>query len=467
MASARDSASGMLDRLRKAWKGEQEYEPLANGNTEGGAPDQTSGKQRAFSWIEYSIFLLLGVSMLWAWNMFLAAGPYFQQRFQSNKWIFDNFQAAEISVSTVTNLGSMLVLTRLQANASYPKRIVSSLIINMIIFALLALFTEAFTDITARGYFAFLMIMIFSTSLATGLCQNGIFAYVSGFGEPRYTQGIMMGQAIAGVLPCIAQIVSVLSVQASEDDPPKGRPEDGSPPPRGPPPVHPGSAFAYFLTATVISVVTLLAFFYLYARNRQPERLQDNTAPDNSDEPEERKEVPLRVLFRKLFWLASAVFVTFAITMLFPVFTQFIVSVRPEEQQPPILQPASFIPLAFLFWNVGDLLGRMVTAVPSLTLAHRPKIVLVLAFLRIGFLGLYHLCNIRGRGAIVESDFFYLVAVQLLFGLTNGYLGSTCMIGAGQWVEPEEREAAGGFMGLCLVGGLTVGSLASFFVAGA
>ncbi|KAI7604577.1 nucleoside transporter family, partial [Hortaea werneckii] len=240
-----------------------------------------------------------------------------------------------------------------------------------------------------------------------------------------------------------------------------------SPPPRGPPPVHPGSAFAYFLTATVISVVTLLAFLYLHVRNRQPERLQDNTAPDSSDESEERKEVPLRVLFRKLFWLASAVFVTFAITMLFPVFTQFIVSVRPEEQQPPILQPASFIPLAFLFWNVGDLLGRMVTAVPSLTLAHRPKIVLVLAFLRIGFLGLYHLCNIRGRGAVVESDFFYLVVVQLLFGLTNGYLGSTCMIGAGQWVDPEEREAAGGFMGLCLVGGLTVGSLASFFAAGA
>ena len=77
------------------------------------------------------------------------------------------------------------------------------------------------------------------------------------------------------------------------------------------------------------------------------------------------------------------------------------------------------------------------------------------------------LCNIRGKGAIVESDFFYLVVVQMLFGLSNGYLGSTCMIGAGQWVEPDEREAAGGFMGLCLVAGLAFGSLASFFAAGA
>ena len=60
---------------------------------------------------------------------------------------------------------------------------------------------------------------------------------------------------------------------------------------------------------------------------------------------------------------------------------------------------------------------------------------------------------------------FYLVGVQFLFGASNGWLGSTCMMGAGEWVDVEEREAAGGFMGLCLVGGLTVGSLLSFAVA--
>jgi len=52
--------------------------------------------------------------------------------------------------------------------------------------------------------------------------------------------------------------------------------------------------------------------------------------------------------------------------------------------------------------------------------------------------------------------------VQFLFGLSNGYLGSSCMMGVEEWVEEEEREAAGGFMGLWLVGGLTVGSLGSF-----
>jgi solute carrier family 29 (equilibrative nucleoside transporter), member 1/2/3 len=155
-----------MDRLRKLFKREQQYEPLEDGTAESNGDISLQVKRKpGFSYVEYGIFLLLGISMLWAWNMFLAAGPYFQHRFRDNDWIFNNFQAAEISVSTITNLGSMLILTRLQAGASYPKRIVSSLIINMITFALLALSTEAFLGTSPQGYFGFLMVMIFSTSL--------------------------------------------------------------------------------------------------------------------------------------------------------------------------------------------------------------------------------------------------------------------------------------------------------------
>ncbi|EME84892.1 uncharacterized protein MYCFIDRAFT_65067 [Pseudocercospora fijiensis CIRAD86] len=426
-----------MDRLRKIWKNddEQEYEPLANSETEGeGREDvRTGGKPaRAFSYVEYSIFLLLGISMLWAWNMFLAAGPYFQQRFRGNRWIFENFQAAEISVSTVTNLSSMLILTRMQAGANYPKRVIVSLFINMTVFALLAASTAV--NVGAGVYFGFLMVMMFCTSLATGFCQNGVFAYVSGFAEPKFTQGIMTGQAVAGVLPCVAQIISVLSVQAAKGRPDQPTHDSPHGPPQGPPPVNWKAALAYFLTATAINA--------------------------------ERKSIPLLYLLRKLIWLAGGVFITFAVTMVFPVFTQQIVSVRPPSEQPAILHPPSFVPLALLFWNAGDLLGRLITAIQSLSLTQRPKLVFGLAIARLIWIGGYHLCNIKGRGAIVESDFFYLVVIQLFFGLSNGYLGSTCMIGAGEWVEEDEREAAGGFMGLCLVSGLTVGSLFSFLVAG-
>lgn len=448
-----------MERVKKLWRPEPSYQAIEGGSVDDAPVADVRTKEGAFSWIEYSIFFLLGVSMLWAWNMFLAAGPYFQRRFESDPWIVNNFQAAELSVSTIANLGSMLLLTKLQANASYPKRIMASLFINIITFTLLALSTRYFVDVDAKGYFAFLVIMVFATSLATGLCQNGIFAFVSGFGQGRYTQGIMTGQAVAGVLPCIAQIVSVLSVKVNKPTPGHS--------PSGLPSVPGTAAFAYFMTATAISCVTLLAFTYLLRRQSLHNFKQHDEQHSDGEETGqlERRSVPLTLLLKKLRWLSAAVFLTFAVTMVFPVYTQRILSVRPVSKAPQYLQPPSFIPLAFLMWNVGDLVGRLLTAVPAISLTLRPRVVLLLALSRIVFIPLYHLCNINGHGAVIESDAFYLIVVQILFGISNGYLGSTCMIGAAEWVDSEEREAAGGFMGLSLVAGLTVGSLLSFFAA--
>lgn len=394
--------------------------------------------------------------------MFLAAAPYFQRRFSSNDNLLRNFQSGILSVSTVGNLGSMIVLTKLQARANYPRRITVSLALNAVVFTLLALSTKLFLSVSAGVYFAFLMVMVLSASLATGLCQNGVFAFVSGFGREEYTQGIMAGQGVAGVLPALTQIISVLSVPAKQHHKHvEGSPQESS-----------TSAFAYFLTATLVSALTLLAFFYLLTRSSSKYRLQHNTHSDVSASQDLsdslislRKTVPLRRLLAKLFWLASAVSTTFAVTMFFPVFTSQIISVRDPASSPRLFQPATFIPLAFFFWNMGDLLGRTGPALPSLRLTHRPRLLFFLAVARLGFIPLYFLCNIGGKGAALSSDFFYLVVVQSLFGFTNGYIGSNCMMGFAEYVEPEELEAAGGFMSLCLVGGLTAGSFLSFAVA--
>ena len=386
-------------------------------------------------------------------NMFLAAFPYFQYRFSSSPWLLAHFPSAIISVSTVTNLVSMGVLTRLQAGASYPSRITASLVLNIVSFTLLALSTVLFRDVSSGAYFGFLMINVFAASLATGLCQNGLFAYVSGFGVGKYTQAIMTGQGIAGVLPCIAQIVSVLSVPEAEEGTDQGSPK---------------SAFAYFLTATTVSAFALATFLLALVRKHSERAVQAKATVDAVDDAEagersERKVVGMWTLFRKLRWMAVAVFLCFTVTMLFPVFTQEIFSVRPADTAPRLFRPACFIPLAFLFWNAGDLVGRLMTA--KLAAVYYPRALFILSMLRLGFIPLYLLCNIHGRGAAIPSDFFYLVVVQFLFGMTNGYLGSSCMMGASEWVDVQEREAAGGFMGLMLVGGLTAGSLLSFLVS--
>ncbi len=239
--------------------------------------------------------------------MFLAASPYFQRRFHANDNILRNFQSAILAVSTVGNLGSMIALTKLQAQANYPKRITVALTLYAIVFTLLALSTKLFLAVSAGVYFAFVLVMVLVASLATGFCQNGVFAYVSGFGREEYTQAIMSGQGVAGVLPAITNIISVLSIPSKR--PVEGQPQQSS-----------TSAFVYFLTATVVSVITLLAFFYLLSRASSKYRMRsivDNNEADPDLNENHRKSIPLTRLFKKLFWLAGAVFLTFAITMFF------------------------------------------------------------------------------------------------------------------------------------------------------
>jgi equilibrative nucleoside transporter 1/2/3 len=384
--------------------------------------------------------------------MFLAAAPYFQTRFAGNEKILASFQPAITSVGCVTNLSSMIILAQLQKGASYPKRIISALSINIVVFTLLAISTSYFRVVSSTGYLVFTLIMVFATSVATGLCQNGAFAFAASFGRPEYIQAIMTGQAVAGVLPSVAQILSVLAVPtpdhwatAAEESQVMNN-------------ENTTSAFIYFLTATGISILSLLSVFPLVQKhNRILERdMMASMTSIEEAEQAKRKVVSMWTLYKKLHWLAISVFICFAVTMFFPVFTQKVVSV---------IRSAAFIPLGFLVWNLGDLTGRLMSLGPF-AIRHRPIPLFVLSLLRVGFIPMYLLCNIQGNGAIIKSDAFYLLVVQLGFGVTNGYLSSSCMMGANEYVDEGEREAAGGFMAVNLVAGLTAGSLLSFAAAG-
>ncbi|OTA93291.1 hypothetical protein M434DRAFT_395704 [Hypoxylon sp. CO27-5] len=455
-----------MDRVRSFFKkGEdvqEEYEPLNEESrlSEAYLEQPEEHDDIPFSWIEYSIFALLGVAMLWAWNMFLAAAPYFQIRFQDDDWILDNFQSAIISVSTLGGLGTMIVLTNIQSTASYPFRINLALYMNVVIFALLTASTVIFRDVHSTVYLVFLLVMVAFTAWASGLIQNGAFAFAASFGRPEYMQAIMAGQGVAGVLPALVQVISILVAPPADETAGVNEVSSG----------NGKAAFIYFLTAVIISIVALVAFIPLVQRHNRivEDRLMEHMAASmtsiESAERASRKVVSMLTLFRKLHWLAGGVFMCFAVAMFFPVFTPKILSVTPPEDASLLLQPAAFIPLGFLFWNLGDLGGR--TSSLFLPLRDRPALLFVASIARFIFLPLYGLCNLHGKGAVINSDVFYLLLVQFPFGFTTGWLGSNCMMAAGEWVEEGEREASGGFMGLALVAGLAFGSLLSFTAAG-
>jgi len=219
------------------------------------------------------------------------------------------------------------------------------------------------------------------------------------------------------------------------------------------PTISPLSAFFYFITATLVSMIAFIGTAALKRRHRSTPGASVNTE-DNS--------VPFFVLQHKLGYLAFTVFFTFTVTMIFPVFTQAIVSVRPIEDQSRFFQPDVFIPLSFVIWNIGDLVGRVLCAYPYFRVS-RPKLLAFLSVCRLIFIPLYLICNIKDQGSLFNSDAMYWL-IQIAFGMSNGWLGSNSLMTAPVIVEDSEKEAAGGFMTVWLVGGLTSGSILSFFV---
>jgi equilibrative nucleoside transporter 1/2/3 len=111
-----------------------------------------------------------------------------------------------------------------------------------------------------------------------------------------------------------------------------------------------------------------------------------------------------------------------------------------------MFKPDIFIPIGFLLWNLGDLAGRVICGWEKYTVLGRPKVLAVASIARLIFLPLYAMCNVKGQGSVVDSDMFYWL-VQLLFGVTNGWVGSNVMMATPTWVGEDEREASGGFMG--------------------
>merc|ERR550532_1172110 len=87
---------------------------------------------------------------------------------------------------------------------------------------------------------------------------------------------------------------------------------------------------------------------------------------------------------------------------------------------------------------------------------------------RFVFIPLFLFCNLNPTNRVLtyvafESDTVYII-IMLLFSISNGYVGSICMISGPQVVAPEEASTAANLMVACLGLGLGVGAFTSNFL---
>jgi Nucleoside transporter len=164
---------------------------------------------------------------------------------------------------------------------------------------------------------------------------------------------------------------------------------------------------------------------------------------------------------------ATCIFLTFTVTLcLFPSWVSELRSSH-ECKNHFRLSNDLYVPFSFLFFNVGDLMGRMLAErIPVERVRHLSKKLVLGALLRGVFFPLFILClsTVGSQSNIVLRSDFYSLMVQFLFAVTNGLLVSTSFMWSPHLVgsTAHMQERASEIMTFAVCFGLLSGSLLAF-----
>lgn len=417
------------------------------------------------SLITYVTFVSIGITLLWPWNCFLSATVYYDERFSNSPHLAKIYSSSMMAIFTVTSLVYNYYLSKIQEGVDYRNRLVKGFIITFFTFLIMAFscVMKFFVKMNDVVYFTGLMFMVVVSSISTSLSQNGAMATANLHGS-LYANGVVVGQGIAGVLPALSLIISILLAGEKTTAHANSNKKDYS-------------VFIYYTTACLVSAISLVLVRFL--RSKSPS--ENHYYPLGDSESIERNEasesvfaeerqvsfVGYDVLWSKLKFIVMSIFGAFSVSLVFPVFASKVESVHTNSSN-IFFEKRMFVPVVFLMWNLGDLVGRVLCGVArSKFLIEDKQKLIKYTIYRIIFIFLLLTCNWNSRdgvnAALIKSDTWYIL-VQFLFGLTNGHLcASSFMIVGDNCDTDDEKEAASGFTTVFLSLGLVAGSIVSFF----
>ncbi|KZT12879.1 uncharacterized protein LAESUDRAFT_640138 [Laetiporus sulphureus 93-53] len=422
------------------------------------------------------IHFVLGCAVLLPWNVMITATPYFMSRLEGSS-LQSSFSSYLSTTFTIANFSLLAHATATSKQASNSRRVLFSL-------TWLALLTALLTASTwfhppPGVFFTFVLLIGMLQASAGSYLQTAVVAVASLFGH-RAMQAVMSGQAAVGV---IISGVQVLSAAASTRIAPSPQVDVVALSRTA----EENSAALFFGLSTVFLVLTQFAqawmtklpgYRTLLARSRsrvRPPPVDSGEIPDETHTLTAggRKTMNGRVQMLRLVRLNLpyniAVAYVFVITL--SVYPPITISVRSSN---PGTHQLLFSAIHFLVYNVGDLLGRFLCSLPRL-LVWSARRLLTFALARTLFIPLFLICNIQWSSPaairpIITSDVLFML-ILLLFGLSNGYVSSMCMMAAPSVTHnprlrgrTEDVDVAATVASFCLVGGLTLGSFASFAV---
>ncbi|KAG7361565.1 nucleoside transporter [Nitzschia inconspicua] len=163
----------------------------------------------------------------------------------------------------------------------------------------------------------------------------------------------------------------------------------------------------------------------------------------------------------------TCIFLTFTVTLcLFPSWVSELRSIH-ECKNHFRLSNDLYVPFSFLFFNVGDLLGRMLAErIPVERVRQLSRKLVVGALMRVFFFPMFLLClsTVGSQSNFILRSDIYSLTVQFLFAVTNGVLVSTSFMWSPHLIgnTSHMQERASEIMTFAVCFGLLSGSLLAF-----
>ncbi|KAG8913236.1 hypothetical protein FRC01_004654, partial [Tulasnella sp. 417] len=437
--------------------------------------------------------------------------PYFLARLEGS-----SFQSAFPSyLSSIFNLAGFAALsyataTAKQANTS--KRIRPSL--TVLIASLLTLTVSPFTSWSPGTFFAFVLLNATIQASFGAYFQAALVRLASLFG-PYAIQAFFAGQAAVGVAVSAVQFIAAALAGERRSS------NDGKSPSNVPTSLDDEkdrmlreastSAFWFFSLSTAFLVFTYGTYLWLTKLPIYHEVVHPHLAPSTAVEENEEAEIEeaeeeersddegahrmstsmtesghllavhvesqvrdadvsiLGVAKLNMFYNLAVGYVFIVTLAIFPPITASIRSTNPvppfDSGRISIFSPILFTSLHFLVFNIGDYVGRAICSNPRIHISSGRRL-LTLSALRTIFIPLFLACNVQRPSAtpsvtsppLINSDFLFFL-ILLVFGISNGFVGTMCMIAASSpshnsRLKKEQVEIAATLAQFSLVGGL-------------
>ncbi|KAF7432835.1 hypothetical protein PC9H_004778 [Pleurotus ostreatus] len=435
-------------------------------------PPQDPHAEARIGWIHF----ILGAVILLPWNVMITATPYFLARLSGSHYrgTFSSYLSTSCTASNFVFLAHATITSK-----KVPSTRIRQSTIWLVVMTLL-LTLSTFVTISPGIFFAFVIINGIVQAAAGSYLQTATIQVASLFG-PHTVQAMFTGQGAVAVVVSGVQVVSatVSTWGASQETISTYVLGDGSAEER--------SAFIFFGLSTLFLLFSLAAHAWLvsmpiYKTVAAPlehkaitgsttDEIQGLVSGHRHEFHDEKKRI-IRVARLNVTYEVAVAYVFIVTLAVFPPITASVQTTNPTTH------PLLFSAIHFLMFNIGDFSGRYICSFPRL-LIWDSKRLLMLSLARTAFIPLFLMCNVQSSPTsspttpIINSDVLFMT-ILLAFGATNGYLSSLCMMSAPSLEHNpklqgrrEDVDIAATVATFCLVGGLAMGSIASFAVRAA